>query len=476
MPTEERFAPLYSERGRGAISPLLLALVTVFQMLEKVPDRAAARYVVTRFDWKYALHLPLGYTGFHFTDLSAFRERLLQHGQERWLFDYLIEQLKARGLLKARGKVRTDATHVVALMNRLSQLELVRESLRTTLEALDEVAPDWVSEMVPEAFSESYAQRQNDYRLSERQIMEQLRRAGHDGYWLLAQIDRGASAVVRALSEVQVLRTVLEQQFPQGPEQGPTAKRPGGRGVIETPHEPQVRGGKKGSKSWLGYKAQVTESCDEELPPLIVDVEATEAMEYDGAALPAVQERLAQRGLRPTEQYVDQNYTSGENLAHSAQQGIRLMGRPQEDHGAPEGYRQADFQIDEERREARCPHGQRNVVWSEQPAGEGLLPRVQIRFAGSTCRACPAFGQCTRSPQGRAVVLNPYRAWIRAGREQARTEAFRLAFRRRSPIEGTLSELVRGHGLRFSRYRGLAPDLVGGWPSCASKPASRPWP
>src|SRR4030066_2142652 len=64
FPEEEVFASLYDTQGRGGVPPLLMALVTVFQMLEKVPDRMAAEWVVSRLDWKYALHLPLGYTGF----------------------------------------------------------------------------------------------------------------------------------------------------------------------------------------------------------------------------------------------------------------------------------------------------------------------------------------------------------------------------------------------------------------------------
>lgn len=340
--------------------------------------------------------------GFHFTDLSAFRQRLLQHGQERWLFDKLIEQLQARGLLQTRGQGRTDATPVVALMNRLSQLELVRETLRSTLKALAGVAADWGHETLPQAFSERYAQRQNDYRLSDRQITAQWRPVRHEGYWLLARLDRGAPVVACALSEVQVLRTVLAQQFPQGPEQGPTANRPAGRGVIETPHDPQVRGSKKGGTRWLGFKAQITESCDDDAPSLIVDVEATEATTYDGALLEGAQERMAQQGMVPQEQYVDQSYTSGENLARRAQRGMHLLGRPQEDHGAPAGYRQADFQIDEGQREAIYPHGQRSGVWSERQVAKGALSAVQIRFAGPICQACPAFGQCTEC--ARALV------------------------------------------------------------------------
>lgn len=108
FPGDEVFAEMYDAEGRGAEPPLLMALVTVFQMLEKVPDRRAAEGVVSRMDWKYALHLPLGYAGFHFTDLLAFRKRLIEHEQERLLFDSFLKRLKNMGLIKARGKTRTE--------------------------------------------------------------------------------------------------------------------------------------------------------------------------------------------------------------------------------------------------------------------------------------------------------------------------------------------------------------------------------
>src|SRR5438105_13867961 len=63
------FADLYEPTGREAVSPGLLALVTLFQFLEDVPDREAAELVVARIDWKDALHLPLGYAGFHYSVL-----------------------------------------------------------------------------------------------------------------------------------------------------------------------------------------------------------------------------------------------------------------------------------------------------------------------------------------------------------------------------------------------------------------------
>ncbi len=154
FPEESAFAPLYFDTGRGAMPPLLMALVTVFQMLEKVPDRLAAEYVVSRIDWKYALHLPLAYTGFHFTDLYAFRQRLLEHDQERLLFEEFLLQLKKLGLLKARGQMRTDSTHVLGVVQRLSQLELLTESLRVALQAVTALAAEWVTQTLPPAFAE----------------------------------------------------------------------------------------------------------------------------------------------------------------------------------------------------------------------------------------------------------------------------------------------------------------------------------
>ena len=49
------FQAWYAIEGRPGINPIILALVTIVQFLEKLPDRAAAHMAVMRLDWKYAL-------------------------------------------------------------------------------------------------------------------------------------------------------------------------------------------------------------------------------------------------------------------------------------------------------------------------------------------------------------------------------------------------------------------------------------
>ena len=456
FPQEGEFAALYDTRGRGAMPPLLMALVTVFQMLEKVPDRLAAEYVASRIDWKYALHLPLAYAGFDWSDLLAFRKRLWEHEQERLLYDKFLAQLQTLGLIKRRGKMRTDSTHVLAVVERLSQFELVSESIRMALQAVNELAPDWVRQMLPASFQEAYSHPQSEYGLSQAQVRSRLVQAGQDGFWFLAQLEQSAPLELRQLPEVSTLRTVLAQQFPQGPHKPPAPKRPTGREVIESPHEPEARFAIKRGQGWIGYKVQITETCDADLPHLIVDLEATAALDNDAPQLPAIQQRLQARDLLPAEQQVDQGYMSGEHLVKSAELGINLLGIPLADTQAPAGFRQTDFAVDVAARQALCPAGHANRVWSEKQDPQGRPPQILIRWAAATCQACPFFGRCTHSPQGRSLTLHPYRAALLARRAEVQTEAFRQKLHLRAGIEGAISELVRMHGLRKARYRGLA--------------------
>ncbi len=77
---DTRFAGLFPVRGRPAEAPWRLALVTLFQFAEGLPDRQAAEAVRGWIDWKYALALSLTDPGFDSTVLREFRSRLVEGG------------------------------------------------------------------------------------------------------------------------------------------------------------------------------------------------------------------------------------------------------------------------------------------------------------------------------------------------------------------------------------------------------------
>ena len=138
------FADLYSTVGQPAEDPAQLALVTLFQFAEGLTDRQAADAVRARIDWKYALALPLDDDGFDASVLVEFRARLLVGSAEQRLFEMVLTCLKEQGFVKARGKQRTDSTHVLAAIHVLNRLECVGETLRHTLNVLATAAPAWL--------------------------------------------------------------------------------------------------------------------------------------------------------------------------------------------------------------------------------------------------------------------------------------------------------------------------------------------
>src|SRR5262245_49623048 len=87
---DEDFADLYHKEGKPALSPVMLALVLVFQALENLSDRKAAEAVEINLKWKYALHLPLEADSFDSSVLCEFRKRLIQHSAEAHIFDQVL--------------------------------------------------------------------------------------------------------------------------------------------------------------------------------------------------------------------------------------------------------------------------------------------------------------------------------------------------------------------------------------------------
>src|ERR671916_149403 len=210
------FRALCPRQGQPGLAPWRLALVAVFQFLEQLSDRQAADAVRARIDWKYALGLELTDPGFHFSVLAEFRARLVAGRAEHLLLDRMLERFKARGLVKARGKQRTDSTHVLAAVHDLHLLELVAETLRAVLDDLAAVVPGWLREVARPAWFERYGRRVEEYRLPRgREAREALAlEIGADGFLLLDALDApGAPAEAHPVPMVRTLREVWRAHY-----------------------------------------------------------------------------------------------------------------------------------------------------------------------------------------------------------------------------------------------------------------------
>jgi len=112
--TDEDFVELFPKEGQPAEAPWRLALITVMQFVENLSDQQAANAVRGRIDWKYLLSLDLTDAGFDVSVLSEFRSRLIEGHAEHLLLEKMLTLFGQKGWLKARGRQRTDSTHVLA--------------------------------------------------------------------------------------------------------------------------------------------------------------------------------------------------------------------------------------------------------------------------------------------------------------------------------------------------------------------------
>ncbi|MFF3847357.1 transposase, partial [Streptomyces sp. NPDC002328] len=188
--SDEQFADLFPARGKPACSPGRLAMVLVLQFVEGLTDRQAAEAVRARIDWKYALGLELADAGFDYSVLSEFRDRLVGAGGGREILDSVLAAARRQGLVTARGRARTDSTHVLSAVRELNQLELVAETLRSALNAVALAEPGWLSARARPEWFRHYATRAEDSRFPKDQSRrdQTYRRVGDDGMHLLRNI------------------------------------------------------------------------------------------------------------------------------------------------------------------------------------------------------------------------------------------------------------------------------------------------
>jgi hypothetical protein len=96
---------------------------------------------------------------------------------------------------------------------------------------------------------------------------------------------------------------------------------------------------------------------------------------------------------------------------------------------------------------AQCPGNQQTV---------GTLSadgRWHFKFVPEVCADCPLRARCCTGQGGRSLTLGAHYAELEAARLRQQTETFKEEYRQHhGGIEGCLSALVRGQGLRVNRY------------------------
>jgi transposase len=294
---------------------------------------------------------------------------------------------------------------------------------------------------------------------------------GSDGYRLLDALTRDAAAAwLRQVPAVEVLRQVWLTQFyieedwvrwRTAADLAPAGQR------INSPYDPEATFGNKRSTTWVGYKVHMNETCELDHVNLITNVETTPAVTADVDLTAPIHARLAGRDLLPGDHLLDAGFVDVELLVGSQfEHGVRLVGPVRPDVSwqaqANQGFDIAHFTIDWEAQKVTCPEGKTSVLWKPGKDRWGNEV-IHTEFARRECLACRSRPLCTRATtEGREMTLRPREQHeaLQAARVQQETAEWKAEYAVRAGIEGTLSQGVRGFGLRRCRYMGLAKARV----------------
>ena len=237
-----------------------------------------------------------------------------------------------RGLLTARGRQRTDATHVLGALRVLSRLEACRNVTGGVGGPRRRGAGVGADPRV-RRLARTLRAAHRGHRLPKGQVQRQAFAAtvGADGLALLAALEAaddtsaappaagGGTAPARVGATIR--RSTGQVRLGEAQDLPPVAEQ------IETPHEPDAATEPSAVTSWVGYKVHLTETCDDERPHLVTHVATTLAPEADVEHLAPIQEELERKTLTPAQHLVDGGYVRGSNLVSSRDRhGIDLVG------------------------------------------------------------------------------------------------------------------------------------------------------
>ena len=346
-------------------------------------------------------------------------------------------------------------------VHRQSMRALFKRTVRTavTLELVDLAVQAVDGTRVP-----ANASKMRSYNADQlRELLERVEKAIAD---LEAQNEGGEDDVPARLPEKLADQKTLRQRVRQAMEELPEKERPtqAKRPFRINLTDRDARPMRVGERVMPGYNAQAMVS------PLVADqgvggrliIAADVVDEANDAAQLVPMVDLAEEVTKVTASMTlaDAGYFSGRQLAELQRRGQQVA---MPDRAGPGGnpYYKDRFIYDESTDSYVCPHGQR--LYLARPKHNREIKTGMYRMpgkagkAGAVCRACPAFGVCTKDPRrGRIlniyhhdVVLRRHRAWMRTKEAQ---EVFRL----RLPLVEPLFAILKGHmGAQRFALRGL---------------------
>lgn len=454
---DDQFESMYcKDNGRPCIPPSLLALATIIQFHKNLSDREMERACMYDIEVKFALRLRLDERPFDHSSLGDFRKRLLDNGKEKEIFDRILKHLVDAKLIEKNEIQRIDATHVIADIAIPSMVTFVKKGIYEVLKPLQKRHRGILANIGREIDLTQYRKETVNQDCPGRHDMEKKKRklvdVVNDARKVLACTQRIKGDPILT-KRVEMLKRILQENIEEDeegvPQERERKKKP--KDILVSPVDPDARyGAKSKTKQFTGYKANVTETVNSRF---ITNIKAMPGNRMDGrTTVEAIVEQKA-HGLVPAKLIGDTAYGDGAYRKGLKENGTEIVAPLRIPNNKTKSvFPKSMFVYARERNVLTCPE--------EVEATQTFMDRKKnlrmFHFPMSCCYGCLRQTECTNAKEGRRTVgISEFNEELRAAEIYNKTDAFKSEMKLRPPIEGKLAELVRYHGLRRARYRGL---------------------
>ncbi len=407
---------------------------------------------------RYALgYRNLGEGAFDLRTVYNFRQRLREHmgktGEnliERAFEQVTDEQIAAFGL--RTGKVRMDSTEIASNICNMSRLHLLVEVLQRVHRMLTEIDQARYAEAFAPYLRGSAGQ--YVYRVKGEEGVSHMERLGELMGRLVVEL---AASYVEDPTYQMLVRVLAEHFVLEQDRLRLKAGRELGAESLQSPDDLEATFRKKNGRSFKGYVANVTETCDPANPmQLIAKVQTASNNTNDDdlliEAIPSLKERLD-----INEVHTDGGYNSDESYQAVQAKGINHVQTAIRGHSARTHLGLDRFEIARTEQgkpvQVTCPAGQTVAV---EPGKTDQ--RYLAHFDAAQCSACPFLDRCPtrqlKRSSERTLHFDQHDAEI-ARRRQRIAQDQQAGQNLRVAIESTIASLKCPFNFNQLPVRGL---------------------
>lgn len=457
-----RLATAYGnvERGKERVPPAQLAMALLLQAALDVPDHEVVELTVMDRRWQMVLGClnaeePLFAQG----TLYNFRERMIEHGLDRDLFDKTVALARETGGFSATHlRAAFDASplwgagRVEDTFNLIGRaaMHVVRSAAERLKRPFAEVAAEaGIPVVAATSIKTGLDIDWDDPDAKKHGLNKLLSQVKSLGSWLERELKEHL-AQPPLHEQWSLVQKLIAQDTEPDPDGG------GGRRITQgvakdrriSISDGQMRHGRKSKRKRIdGYKRHI--GVDVDAPGLICAVAVTPANQPERTAAKDLLADLNRQRFDLEQLFIDRGYLGDEHIEALRQKGLQVHCKPFPLRNG-DRFDKGDFDLDLQRQTVRCPEG---VIVP-------LRLGASAHFPAEKCDPCPQREACTRARpgRGRSLSIHPNEPFMMELRQTAKSPEGRANLRTRVKVEHGLATIHTRQGDR-ARYKGLRKNL-----------------